>query len=816
MKTNNLSKLNFKIIDVSSIDEDNNINFKERLEKLLQNKGYPWTSERFCVYPQEIIVQFDSAVNLYQINLLSHDKKIPRRISFYSFCPNDLDRNYKYTDVNFKYVGYVNMKDNIDCNYKVREFKQIFVNIQNVLFLKIELENNFVNNYNKFQQIEILNVQFLGGKKQNYNSNDNINLNSSIKDKEKENKLNLNVETIIRDIIGNIYDLLLKKVINNDKKDNKEYSTIKNKLEEMNSIGKKIYQIKLLEKNASKNDDFDKAIELKNKSDKLKNQIKELAIQASNYIDNTNDNNDDHLTSGGEINEIKIKENKSYVLKNNENEGENKANQKKPLLSISELDLKDSNDFDDTIVPTVNKKMTKNKSNLYDTNKEQYKQILLPLEDLDEDNLKDYKLLINYLKENGLRMLLSNQIGYKIKGFQILTNELNNIFSDEQINDLLYELIGLESKFLDDKNNSALIKSFQLIKETFSQIIASDIDIKSNKKLLNYINDRIIQKIIPFLGDGEVKIRKGASELFLYILNQNILNYNSMITNLLNNDINDNVYNSFNGSQNLKIYSKLNIIKKILENYDNILEYKYSTKESFPKDVILDYIFININNKKLEIKSIIRELISLATKIFGLQDIKNKLEFYLDNDNEIMKLASQISELKPLVNAGISKSQSQINIFKSSPVKKKLKKNASQVNIKNIRKIHIQKDGNRCQLCYESLGNMKLSEHIKKCLMYSICDSCGENIKVEKLNHHKLNTCKNKKNYKQCPKCKEAIKLSIFNLHNKKNICNHAKINMYRCPLCHHDIEKSENGFYQHLMLDGCAYQINNKNANNI
>ena len=173
MKTNNLSNLNFRIIDVTSIDNDNNINVKEKFEKLLQNKGYPWTSERFCVYPQEIIVKFDSAVNLYQINLLSHDKKIPRRISFYSFCPNDLDRNYKYTDVNFKYVGYVDMKDNIDCNYKVREFKQIFVNIKNVLFLKIELENNFVNNYNKFQQIGILNIQFLGGKKQNYNSNDN-------------------------------------------------------------------------------------------------------------------------------------------------------------------------------------------------------------------------------------------------------------------------------------------------------------------------------------------------------------------------------------------------------------------------------------------------------------------------------------------------------------------------------------------------------------------------------------------------------------------------------------------------------------------
>jgi len=815
MKNNNLSKLNFRVIDVTSIDEDN-INLKEKLDNLLQNKGYPWTSERFCVYPQEIIVQFDSAVNINQINLLSHDKKIPRRISFYSFCPNELDKNYKYTDVNFKYIGYVDMKDNIDCNYKVREFKQIFVTIKKVLFLKIELENNFVNNYNKFQQIGILNIQFLGDKKNNININDNLNISSTLKDNNKENKLNLNIENIIRDIIGNIYDLLLNKINNNDKKDNNEYTTIKNKLEEMNNIGKKIYQIKLLEKNASKNDDFDKAIDLKNKGDKLKNQIKEIAIQISNFLDNKNDNNAEHLTSSGEINEIKLKENKSYILKNNENEGENKNNSKKRLLSISELDLKDSNDFDDTIVPTVNKKMTKNKSSLNDTNKDQYKQTLLPLEELDEDNLKDYKLLIIYLKEEGLRMLLSNQIGYKLKGFQILTNELNNIFSDEKINDLIYELIGLESQFLDDKNNSALIKSFQLIKETFSQIITSDIDIKSNKKLLNYINERIVQKIISFLGDGEIKVRKGASDLFLYILNQNILNYNSMITNLLNNDINDNVYNSFNGSQNLKIYSKLNIIKSILDCYDNILEYKYTTKETFPKDVILDYIFINIKNNKLEIRAKIKELIALATKLFGLQDIKKKLEFYLDDDNEIMKLASQISELRPLLNKGITKSQSQINIFKSTPAKIKIKKNASQVNIKSERKPYIQKDGNRCQICYESLGNMKLSEHIKKCLMYSICESCGENIKVENLNHHKLNVCKNKKNYKQCPKCKEAIKFSLFNLHNKKNNCNHVKINMYRCPLCHHDIEKSENGFYQHLVVDGCAYQINNKNSDNI
>ena len=86
-------------------------------------------------------------------------------------------------------------------------------------------------------------------------------------------------------------------------------------------------------------------------------------------------------------------------------------------------------------------------------------------------------------------------------------------------------------------------------------------------------------------------------------------------------------------------------------------------------------------------------------------------------------------------------------------------------------------------------------------------EECGENIVVEKLNYHKLNVCKNKKKFRQCKKCKEAIRFDLYDLHINKNKCNIAKDDMNRCPLCHHDIEKSNEGFYQHLVVDGCAYQ---------
>ena len=829
MKNNkNLSKINFKVLSISSIEEDNSINPKDKLSKLLQHGGYPWISERFCSYPQEIIIQFDSPSHLYQINVLSHDKKISRRLTFFSFSPIEYDnKKYNYYEISFKEIGFVDLKDNIDCDYKVREYKKIFVNIKDILYLKIKLSNNFVNNYNKFQQIGLLNIEFLGDKINNFILNKNINLNS--KDKDKQNIINENIERIIREICGINYDILLKKLINTDKKDNKdEYSTIKNKLEEINNIGKKIYQLKLLEKDASNNDDFDKAIELKNKINKLKHQLNEILKEINNNKNENliSNNSIEQLTSGGEINIIKNNGNQNYILKENNYENENKRYQKNALPSLTELDLlKDSSDYDDVIIPTHNKKLTKNKSQAELNNEEEdkYKQKLLPLEKLNEEDLEQYKLLIPYLKEEGLQMLLSNQISYKIKGFEILKNELNNIFSNLNSEDLIYELINLENLFLEDKNNSSLVKSFQLIKDTFLQIMVSESDIKSNKKILKYINDRIINKIISYLGDGEIKVRKGASDLFLFILSQNIFSYNSMITNLLNNDINQNSYNSsFNNSQNLKIYSKLNIIKNILQDYENIIDNNYSTKNTFPKDIILDYIFMNIKNNKLEIKSIIRELISIAVQIFGLEKVKKKLDLYIDDEKELKKLASQINELKPLIHSNISKSHSQINIHKANPSKIKLKKNASQVNIKNNSKnlkkpINIKnnskntnkKEELKCELCHKILGNIKKAEHLKKCLMCCKCDECGENVKVENLNYHKLNVCKNKNKYKQCNKCKEAIEYDIFDLHIQKNMCNASKQNMNRCPLCHHDIEKSKDGFYQHLVIDGCAYQTN-------
>ena len=49
---------------------------------LNKNNKTGWISNRFCTYPQEIIIEFHSFVNIKQINILINESKIPTIIEF--------------------------------------------------------------------------------------------------------------------------------------------------------------------------------------------------------------------------------------------------------------------------------------------------------------------------------------------------------------------------------------------------------------------------------------------------------------------------------------------------------------------------------------------------------------------------------------------------------------------------------------------------------------------------------------------------------------------------------------------------------------
>ena len=814
---NSNSNLDYKIINLTSIEQNDltNVIPFDKLPRLLRINGTPWTSERFCSYPQKIIIKFHHVVNISQINILSHSKKISRRLQFHYYYPDDIDKNkqYEYDEIPFRKLGFINLRDNKQCNYSVRELKKIFVKIR-CLFIKIELENNYKNYFNKYQQVGISCIEFIGrylGKYSNLNflSNDEYDKNGLIKS---------NIKRILNEVCPDTYNNLNKYVNNKKNYNSGDYDEIKGKFDDIKNDAKKIYQVELLEKEASRDNDFDKAIEFKNKKEKGKYALKEKATEINKLFKNDFINNNLDLERSN-ANRRKINNNN-----NNENGNENNLNNDENNINSSKKMTKSFS------APEINSQNENNSiKNLNQT---------IPLDELDEKQVKKFNSLINFINQDGLRNLLSPKIANKLEGIKTLNLKLDELFSSsgDELNNNILQLLDAIGLILEDKNTLFLKQISDLIEGTIKRI-SYDENMKNDPKIKTSLTKNIVNKVRENIGLGVEFKKQGkmdkAAELFQLILDKNILNFDNLVKSLLLDDINilnsnENPLNNINNSnsnnnlQNNKIYSKLNIIKRILEDFDNKVDDNITTKETFPKEAVAEFILLNMNNKDNKIKKLINDSLKLYIDLFGFEDLQEKSLYYFKGQNELEKIANQFPALKPLFNKFLTNSE--VNIFIPSQIKQKPKliKNSFEINYlyrkykgNNINDIDMnnienknKKIENICELCKMNIGEKSNEEHITECKMYTTCEACSEIIKVELLNNHRLELCINKNNYKQCDKCKEAIPNEIYNLHIEKNVCNPIKSDMSRCPFCHHDIEKEQEGFYQHLVIDGCAYQV--------
>ena len=154
--------LNYKPIKSSSIDT-NIGNINEISKKLNESKG--WFSSRFCNYPQSIYIQFNYPVHLSQINLCMHEKIIPEKIFFFSYFPED-NYGYKiqnYENLNYNNFGFIKLDDNTKSDFKFREYRKIFVDI-NTFVVRLDFEKNYYNKFNVYQQVGLISAEFLGSK----------------------------------------------------------------------------------------------------------------------------------------------------------------------------------------------------------------------------------------------------------------------------------------------------------------------------------------------------------------------------------------------------------------------------------------------------------------------------------------------------------------------------------------------------------------------------------------------------------------------------------------------------------------------------
>ncbi|XP_033763312.1 centrosomal protein of 104 kDa-like isoform X1 [Pecten maximus] len=149
-------KLPFRVVHVSG--QDDGYKAKELNTHSPLTRG--WQAAKFCLYPQDLIVQLDGRSRLRKIQILSHQFLVATKIEFLvGDVPEDMSLsvdNARYTK-----LGYVSLSDNEKTAFKSRELKSVHVDAIGQ-YLKILVHKNHINKHNVYNQVGVIAVNIIG------------------------------------------------------------------------------------------------------------------------------------------------------------------------------------------------------------------------------------------------------------------------------------------------------------------------------------------------------------------------------------------------------------------------------------------------------------------------------------------------------------------------------------------------------------------------------------------------------------------------------------------------------------------------------
>lgn len=272
-------KLKYRLLECTTEDSEFPL-----YELIRGSESSGWMSVRFCTYPQEILLQFLTPVNLKQIHILCNEKKIPSLLEIYYYNPaNHQDKNKNFKLASFEKLGYIRMDTNSKTNYKAREFRKIYVDTT-CLYLKLVLQKNYVNKYNVFNQVGLINLDFYGTPILYPKNEINIGIKESLREITTEKGIEIHDEHL--DEISQEKLKILKTHLEEALKieDFDEAKKIKKNLDKVRLIAKKIYELETNKKIYISNEDFDNAKIMKFELERLKSNLKYMDKQLASLM----------------------------------------------------------------------------------------------------------------------------------------------------------------------------------------------------------------------------------------------------------------------------------------------------------------------------------------------------------------------------------------------------------------------------------------------------------------------------------------------------------------------------------------------------
>lgn len=261
------------------------------------------------------------------------------------------------------------------------------------------------------------------------------------------------------------------------------------------------------------------------------------------------------------------------------------------------------------------------------------------LEDLDKNTTDMFNNFITnkFISEKEARMLFSKQILYREEGLDTLNNKLNNLFDNSLDKNILKSNVNLSFKLLiqqlNEKHPQIVIKSIDIFIKMLIKI--QEIKYKPNESDTS-LTDTLLSKIKNKIGESNRKIRKKAVELYSFLLKQDLCEYNNLIIELIDDELNLNSNISIIKNKNMftkssqVVLGKLEILETVFDQFTIAIDKNKTSLSRFPFDSVLNYIVKNLSNPKSEVRNLARIVCLQMYNTFGFKKmekiLKNKVE----------------------------------------------------------------------------------------------------------------------------------------------------------------------------------------------
>ena len=845
-------KIPFRIVHVSSEDEEYSV--RELLNRTPFSRG--WLSSRFCNYPQELLIEFPKPVKMREIQFLSHQYNIASKIEIFVLPPQS---------EKFKKIGYLSLDSNERSNFQARELKTVYTDYV-CIRVKFNLLRCHQNSHNIYSQVGLIALSVLGEFPNIQSLNDKNNFEGMEK---LEDEMIYDPATLkrLKELLRAKKKAVELEDFDEAKRIKVAIDSLKSvsqsliQLEERKKIAIKNddfdaaklikYEIDRL-RNAvagANINETNRKIAREQKMNNMNNNINPMQLppgypnnsekirmfNTANQNDYQPINNEYEMENDEDIYRIRNNINQGYKLEDPE-----KLNKMKEMQDNKNVNNNINNNTQNNEIKDKSDPFNQGGKGVIDVDNQKVGGIGLNFSEMveqqlkkagqggnvgdEEGNLGDEQLsaeaykfaepLIPVLTFPLIKLLFAQQWKIKETGFNKLNKEIKDypnsaLFGDKTPEEIVVACLGACSYVLRSNISQSLLAAMDLINSLFNKFS----NIKPDGLLKNdfdrYVHD-CIRLLIDHIGDPNIKLKERLENTLLEFGNYSIIGSRILFEHIISGQVKKNLANSKN-----HLSGRYNFLHRLIQNFGY-------NEDEVPLQTIMNYAIKGYENPQKAVRDAALSLIVILYKFAG-----DKIRPYYSNlrpaqINNIEDNIAQNDELNDQINNNGQMNEDIDDQGDYNYNNNNINNNLDDEMINNSQMLSKEQQneynmGNNddtehtCQFCGLFNPNFT-SEQIdlhqyKECPMLIPCFKCKQIVEISNLNHHFLNECAQKKQFKQCPRCKEAVLIKDYEAHVADKSCNTFKSSntCNRCPLCHNDITPAGKvGWEIHLLEQMC------------